>query len=199
MPDSTPVRFARDLVEQLLRNATERSKLKHEGSTVDFMALKSTPMIAGTIKDYRQAAFLRSTQRRSTQAKTSMMLTQRPYTLPELATLLETCRALKRANFPRSQLYQLREVAEAGELLQSAVDYRYFVERGKRRARSGAEDPYEAFDRALQQLCGGAGWLPWRLTHEGERADEHRYDTPLLDLIELYPFVEAGQATGGEA
>lgn len=194
MGESTPVRFARDLVEQLLRNAKERAKQEQgAGSTIDFMALKSAPMVADTIKSFRRAAFERAAPRRAGAAKTTMMLTQRPYTLGELGTLLDICRQLKQASFPRSQLYQLREVVDAGQLLQSAVDYRYFVERGKGRGRN---NPYAAFDRALEQLCGGAAWLPWRL--RPERGDTHRYDTPLLDLIELYPFVAAGRAEGEE-
>lgn len=199
MDETTPVRFGRDIVEQLLKTAKERSKLDKVGATVDFMALKSTPMIADTIAGYRSIAFQRSVPRRGTETHTVLSLTQRPYTLAELATLLDACRLLQSSNFPRSQLYQLRQLVEGGRLLQSAVDYRYFVERGKRRSRDGAVDPYVAFDQALQQLCAGGAWLPWRRREANAQAEAHRFDTPLFDLIELYPFIAGGRSAGDDA
>jgi CRISPR RNA silencing complex Cmr2 subunit-like protein len=176
MPEHTPVRFARDLVEQLLKHAKERSKSGDGAPTIDFMALKATTMIAETIADYRRDAFQR------THDGMRLTLTERPYTLDRLAGLIAASRALRRAHFPRSQLYQLRELVQEGQQLRSMVDYRYYVERGKQRR--GAQAAYAAFDAQMAALCEAADWLPWR------RAATD-YDTPILDLIEIAPFVAA--------
>ncbi|GIV96503.1 MAG: hypothetical protein KatS3mg057_1160 [Herpetosiphonaceae bacterium] len=181
MPDATPVRFARELVEQLLKSAKKRSKQQHIGSTIDFLSLKGTTMIAETIERYRSATFLRE-DRTAVTAKPRPSLTQRPYSVEELRRLIAACRELKRSGFPRSQLYQLREIVMDGQLLQSMIDYRYFVGRGTSQA-------YEAFEREMERLCDDERWLPWRSRQEQKGVI---YDTPLLDLIEIYPFVEAG-------
>lgn len=195
MPVHLPVRFARDLVEQLLHSAKGRARGQHDGGTIDFMALKSTPMIAGSIAEYRKVALHRVRERRpnSTEVNPIMSLTQRPYTADELAMLLDAGRALKSAAFPRSQLYQLRSVVDDGELLQSGIDYRYFVERGKRRGEA-IDDPYQIFDTQLQRLCSGTAWMPWRAV---QRNGTTVYDTPLLDLVEILPFLGDVQETGG--
>lgn len=195
MPDNTPVRFAVDLVEQLLKSAKRRSKedaAAVKPPTLDFMALKEVSMVAETIKDYRKAALSRpvqTTRARSNQTE-SLMLTQRPYLLPELIALLDACRLLQQAHFPRSQLYQLRQIIEQGQILQSVIDYHYYVGRGQRR--SSDRDAYTQFAVQFARLCGEHAWLPWRINKQDEQP--HRppstvYDTPLLDLIELYPFV----------
>jgi CRISPR-associated protein Cmr2 len=198
MPDATPIRFARDLVEQLLDSAKQRSKREGVGSTIDFMALKSATMITNRVESYRSVALQRG--RRHNHADTprsTLRLTQRPYTLDQLKQFLEACRALKTAHFPRSQLYQLREITEQGDILRSAVDYRYFVERGKQRERHQSGS-YTTFDRHIQLLCAGQPWIPCRRI-SGEYTTVHQYDTPLLDLIEIFPFVAMGEEQGDPA
>ncbi|HEX6290112.1 MAG TPA: hypothetical protein VFZ66_13020 [Herpetosiphonaceae bacterium] len=197
MPESTPIRFARDLVEQLLESAKQRSKHEGGGSTIDFLALKATTMIPNRVEGYRTVA-LRRDRRRSDQDQPehTLRLTQRPYTLEQLRRFLDACRALKTARFPRSQLYQLRAIIQQGDMLRSAVDYRYFVERGKQRDRSGG---YAQLDQQVQTLCEGQIWIPWRLRPPGRDPQTHHYDTPLLDLIELLPFVDVPEQQGGPA
>jgi CRISPR-associated protein Cmr2 len=184
MPDHTPVRFAVDLAEQLLKSAKRRSKTDPatlKPPTLDFMALREVTLVAETIKDYRTVALQRQDE--------PISLTQRPYRLDELATLLNACRALQQASFPRSQLYQLRQIISQGHILQSVIDYHYYVGRGQRR---GGSTAYTHLAEQFTALCGEHAWLPWRITTETAQADrprQTRYDTPLLDLIEIYPFV----------
>lgn len=115
-----------------------------------------------------------------------LRLTQRPYTLAQLKHLIAAARALDEAHFPRSQLYQLREFVEQGEQLPAIVDYRYFVERGKQRRDGGAA--YRTLHEQLTRLCEVEGWLPWRGLPVDKPAS---YDTPLLDLMEIAPFLSA--------
>lgn len=76
--------------------------------------------------------------------------------------------------------------------MRSAVDYAYLVQRGKER--SSSKDAFKEFDKQMVELCNGNTWLPWRISQECE-VD---YDSPLLDIIELYPFI-AGSLEGEEA
>ena len=195
MPMHTPVRFARDLVEQLLKSAKRTSKDAKVGATIDFMALKAVTMLSETIGDYREIAHDRGgAPLRNGARAPKLRLTQRPYTLDQLGHLIGAARALSEAHFPRSQLYQLREFVEAGEQLPAIVDYRYFVERGKQRRDGGAA--YRALDEQLARLCAGDGWLPWRGLPPDKPAS---YDTPLLDLIEIAPFLSAPDRVPTEA
>jgi CRISPR-associated protein Cmr2 len=198
MPESTPVRFARDLVGQLLKHAKERSKQEAAGATIDFIALKAATMISETIADFRRVAFQRENTARSGRSAT-LSLTQRPYRLGELEALLAASRALADARFPRSQLYQLREIVAQGQQIRALVDYQYFVTRGRQRRDSGAA--YAAFDERVRALCGDGELAPWR--HRGANAQgtpgDDRYDTPLLDLIEIAPFVASSGRDREEA
>lgn len=188
MPEHTPVRFARDLVGELLESAKARAKRQPSVpvTMLDFMALKGVSMVSEDIRSFRTVAYQRG----------DFALTQRPYTLEQMATLVRACAALQAARFPRSQLYQLSGEVARANLLQSVIDYGYFVARGKRRG-AGAS-PYHLFDELVAELCGQNGWAPW-----GRAAgDDVRFATPLLDIIELYPFVPAEMinfAQSGEA
>jgi hypothetical protein len=187
MADHTPVRFARDLVDSLLKSAKQRSKDGDRGPTIDFMALKAASMVSETIGAYRSAAYQRTWRRvRGDQVReTRLQLTQRPYRLDDFTTLLDAGRALARAQFPQSQLHQLAEIVGEGQQLRSSIDYRYFVGRG--RGRAGAGKSYETVERAVGALCESEDSAPWRKT--GEAPNRLEYDTPLLDLVEILPFI----------
>jgi CRISPR-associated protein Cmr2 len=193
MADHTPVRFARDLVEALLKSAKQRSKDGDRGPTIDFMALKAATMVSETIADYRRAAFQRVRRRERTgQAReTRLQLTQRPYRLGDFEQLLKAGRELKRAQFPPSQLHQLAEIVGEGQQLRSSIDYHYFVGRGRQRSRERTDNPYATFEQAIDGLCESSDSAPWRKTRE----EQHRleFDTPLLDLVELLPFVGSAE------
>lgn len=203
MSQSTPVRFASDLTEQLLKSAKGRAKkLKEQAenkstATIDFMALKGIVMIAENIQAYREIAL-----RQGKAGRKQFSLTHRPYTLHELNSLIEATRKLKETNFPRSQLYQIASYLENGYLLRSMIDYAYLVERGKKR--SGSREAFTEFDDKMRELCTRPGgqkkvnekqvWMPWRTVEaqatDKKSSDKIDYDTPLLDIIEIYPFVK---------
>jgi CRISPR-associated protein Cmr2 len=185
MADHTPIRFARDLVEALLKSAKQRSKDGDKGATIDFMALKAASMVSETIGAYRGAAFQRVRKRRNDpEHPTRLSLTQRPYTLDGFETLIRAGRTLRQVSFPASQLHQLAEIIGEGQQLRASVDYRYFVGRGRDRA------GYAEFERMVGALCGPEDSAPWRKVKGAPRPE---YDTPLLDLVEILPFVGAAE------
>jgi CRISPR-associated protein Cmr2 len=199
MADHTPVRFARDLAEALLKSAKQRLKQNaslptpdehyvDQRTTIDFMALKAASMVSESIASYRSAAYSRTRKRtRDGQPReTRLQLTQRPYTLKEFTTLLGAGQALDRAGFPHSQLHQLAEIVGEGHQLRASIDYHYFVERGRGRANERA-NPYVVFEQAIGALCGSEDAAPWRTLPE--RHNRLEFDTPLLDLIEILPFI----------
>jgi CRISPR-associated protein Cmr2 len=168
----TPIFFLQNLVEQLLKSAKRRAKelKKHHhyfGGTIDFMALKSITMITSRLNEFRDSSLRLGSDR----------LTARPYTLTEMQQLLDTVRALKTTAFPRSQLYALRSDLWEGRWA-STVNYLYFTERLGERERTQLRTVLD------QRWCKG-GAAPWRPI-----GPEHAAETVLVDLIELYDFVE---------
>jgi len=191
MPQSTPVRFATEFLVNKLLDSSKKIRYDNPsiGATVDFMALKSVTMVAESIELYRKAAL-------EHKGRQNLRLTQRPYTLEQLDQVISATCALKAANFPRSQLYQLAHYIREGLLMRSAVDYAYLVQRGKER--SNSKEAFERFDEEMIKLCNKNTWLPWRVLGEESESksksksksqSEWDYDTPLLDIIELYPFI----------
>ncbi|MDW8145155.1 MAG: type III-B CRISPR-associated protein Cas10/Cmr2 [Roseiflexaceae bacterium] len=179
--ESAPIFFLRDLVEELLKRA---KKLAHRyarqhyyGGAVDFMALKSVTMVADTVEAFRKAALHDESDRR---------LTARPYTWHEFAGLLETARALKRANFPRSQLYRLRRVMETTPgVIASSMEYLYTRVRQKALSDTLSEyieqQAWQSADKALRRPVAPP-WLP--VAHQA-------YETIWPDLAEIYDMVPA--------
>ena len=175
----TPVFFLRDLVEDLLKSAKTKAKAcktDYQGGTVDFLTLKSTPMIASGVDEFRKGVLYRET------GDDKIWLTARPYTLPELEGLVHTASALK-AGLPRSQLHALRNLI-FGERLAASISYLYFTGRlnheDRERLRQHFSLAWCTQDPAL--------WTapPWRLIKAGE------YETVLYDVLEILDFVEEG-------
>ncbi|MDW8234356.1 MAG: type III-B CRISPR-associated protein Cas10/Cmr2, partial [Roseiflexaceae bacterium] len=179
--ESAPIFFLRDLAEELLKRA---KKLAHRyarqhyyGGAVDFMVLKSVTMVADTVEAFRKAALHDESDRR---------LTARPYTWHEFAGLLETARALKRANFPRSQLYRLRRVMETTPgVIASSMEYLYTRVRQKALSDTLSEhieqQAWQSADKALRRPVAPP-WLP--VAHQA-------YETIWPDLAEIYDMVPA--------
>jgi CRISPR-associated protein Cmr2 len=164
----TPVFFLRRLAEELLEEAKRMAKKKPErGSTIDFLSLKSTPMLASGIAEFRQMV---QTLRRD---REELRLTGRPYTLPEMRGLLKAVQVLKEAQFPRSQLYALHAMLFQGRL-PSTINYLYFITRLKERY-------FKTIQQYVSLPWSGQDWKdhvppPWRHVEQ--------------KIYEIYPFVE---------
>jgi CRISPR-associated protein Cmr2 len=171
----TPVFLIRRLAEELLKSAKARAKKLREldkqyyGATVDFMSLKSLGMIVTRIEDFRDQALRRK----------DLDFTAKPYTIPEVEALLTAVEELKKADFPKSQLYHLREQVEKGWLA-SIVDYLYFLCRSPH-----AEELREVLGRWVGSSSTGrvSAIGPW------VRRDGQGWETVLGDLLEIYDFV----------
>jgi CRISPR-associated protein Cmr2 len=198
-PESTPIFFMNDLVEQLLKSAKKKAaslrrdkfggtEKKFYGGTIDFMALKAVTMISGKVEDWRRGALEHHF------GNQTLRLTSKPYTNLELAKLLATLRTLKdkEGQGPaKSQLYQLQEQLSGGEL-SSSINYLYLI------ARSKKQQGLQLQTEINRWLLDGSAKAPWRkveLTDEEERKnalkgkkDKVVLETILADLMELYDF-----------
>ncbi|MBE9037141.1 type III-B CRISPR-associated protein Cas10/Cmr2 [aff. Roholtiella sp. LEGE 12411] len=184
---NTPIYYAKDLTEQLLKSAKERAKkLKKAGycgGTVDFLTMKSITMISSNIKEFRQQALIKN-------LKPKLKLYAAPYTLHELGGLIGVIEALKNAKFPKSQLYQIRNLLEIGK--QTAIlNYRYF----RVRLNQTNQDLQEQFEKAWCQPkdSNNQGNLaPWMYDDgalEYDKSDYPLFETIWRDVVDLYDFI----------
>ena len=180
--EHTPIAFMEDLASKLLKSAKSRAKkLKTEvgysGGTVDFISLKSFSMITSTLSDFRKKFY--KTEKKN-------VLTMRPFTLHELQGFIQTVQRFKESDFPRSQLYQLRQSLGLGRQT-STLDYLYFRSRLEKDKRKRLQQELESNWHGMSGTTEGMG--PWYAMLQKDETDEKSYETLLLDLIEAYDFV----------
>ena len=178
--DNTPIYYAQNLTEQLLKSAKKKAKLllnsdyKYSGGTVDLLTLKSVTMISSNIQSFRETGLTK-------QRGATLKLYAAPYTLHELGGLVKTAKALQESGFPRSQLYQIRSLLEQGKHT-AMLNYRYF------RVRLGAEEQdllRTQFEEAWCQAKTNNGNLaPWMFK------ESSTYETIWRELVDIYPFIE---------
>lgn len=194
--EDTPIYYAQNLVEQLLKSAKQRAKsLKKDyhyyGGTIDFLVLKSVTMISSKISEFRKQA-LEIEQSAASQnphaKKHTLRLYGGPYTLHEIGGLLQTLQALKESEFPKSQLYQIRGFLEQGKRT-AILNYRYFRTRLNNGKGQTLEEGFE------EPWCGAknnpGNLAPWMTSSDQE--GKTIYTTIWRDLVDLLPFFEASQ------
>src|SRR4028118_236113 len=137
----TPIYYAKKLYEQLLKSSKKRAKdLKDRGycgGTVDFFVMKSVTAIASSIEEFRKEALTKESPQK-------LKLYAAPYTLHEIGGLIESVKALKKAKFPKSQLYQIRNFLGQGKQT-TILNYRYFrtrLKQGKKEFRQEFEEAW---------------------------------------------------------
>ncbi|WP_193196848.1 type III-B CRISPR-associated protein Cas10/Cmr2 [Nostoc sp. MG11] len=184
---NTPIYYAKDLTEQLLKSAKERAKkLKKAGycgGTVDFLTMKSVTMISSDIKEFRQQALIKN-------LKPKLKLYAAPYTLHELGGLIGVVEALQNAKFPKSQLYQIRNLLERGK--QTAIlNYRYFRVRLKQKKQDLQEQFEEAWCQPKDSNNKGnlAPWIYDDGALEHDKSDYPLFETIWRDVVDLYDFI----------
>ncbi len=186
-----PIAFMEDLAGKLLKSAKTRAKMLktkfgYSGGTVDFFSLKSLLMIASELNDFRQQFY---------KTDKGDSLTMRPFTLHELCGFIDTVQVLKESDFPRSQLYQLRQSLKLGRQT-STLEYLYF----RSRLESGNEKILR--DELEQNWQGGPDVMnspgPWYAMLQKNKKNEKSYETLLLDLIEAYEFISGPHAESEE-
>jgi CRISPR-associated protein Cmr2 len=175
----TPIYYAQNLAEQLLKSAKQRAKfLKKDydyyGGTVDILALKSVTMISSNIKEFRKKALQLEEKR--------LHLSATPYTLHELCGLIKTIEAFQEAEFPRSQLYQIRSFLAQGKRI-AILNYRYFALRLSERNRNLLKHKFE--EAWCDAKTNDGNIAPWMYDQK-----EEIYETIWNDMVDLYPFIE---------
>lgn len=175
--EHTPIAFLEHLAASLLKSAKSRAKtlrnpdVGYLGGTADFLILKSLSMITSELTDFRKKFYHIGKDEGDA-------YTMRPFTLHELDGFIKTVQAFKNAEFPRSQLYQLRQSLLLGRMT-SMLEYLYF----RSRLDNGKG---ETLQRELEHNWQGVENLgPWYR----KSAKTERYETLLLDLIEAYDFI----------
>ncbi len=210
--ENTPIYYAQELTEQLLKSSKKLAKelkrdCKYYGGTVDFLVLKAVTMIASNIKDFREQGL----------TKGNLKLYASPYTLHELGGLLDTVQTLKNAKFPKSQLYQIRSLLERGKHT-AILNYRYFrvrLQQGQFELQNQFE---ESWCTALTNDGNLAPWMSDRrciirnlmlllFVEASPQAEfwlhyqtlrllkKPTYETLWRDLVDLYPFLMEDEPT----
>jgi hypothetical protein len=135
-------------------------------STLDFLATSSSLLLS------------LEEQRRQELAYDGLILTQRPYTVPEGKTLVQLIQNLKQSGFPRNKINDLWRPLYKGRLA-ACLDYLVLL---SRLSDQGSPAPRQALLQVAEDFRLAP--FPWRLT------PDFYYDTPLLDLAELYDFIQ---------
>ena len=218
---NTPIYYAENLTEQLLKSAKKRAKaLKNDynyyGGTVDFMVMKSVTAISSSISKFREEGLTKSLKPNQT-----LKLYAAPYTLYELGGLMGTAKALKESGLGRSQLYQIRSILEQGKHT-AILNYRYFRVRLGKTEQDLLQKMFEkAWCEAKTNDGNLAPWMfdisqiyrnlklaivaemiPAELLHMQyavlkllKSTKETIYETIWREIVDLYPFVETEEET----
>lgn len=189
--EDTPIYYAEDLTNQLLKSAKNHAKtLKKEhgylGGTIDFLVMKAVTMLSSNVTEFREAGLVFG-------ISPKLKLYGAPYTLHEIGGLLETVQALKQAEFPRSQLYQIRHFLEQGKHT-AMLNYRYFWSRlNNPNAKAHLKRAFE--DAWCTAKTNDGNLVPWIYVEPTDEDRQHPdyvsiYETILPELVDLYPFIE---------
>ena len=189
---NTPIYYADKLVSQLLKSAKRHLKdLKknahYYGGTVDFLVLKAVTMISSNIAEFRRSGLTRIPQNKHT-----LKLYAAPYTLHDLKGLIRTVRAVKKSDFPKSQMYQIRSLLEKGKRT-AILNYRYFRVRLTKDKQAFLERDFEqAWCDASTNGGNLAPWLTAQRTEDDSTESVSKktvYETIWRELVDLEPFI----------
>ncbi|MFE4108363.1 type III-B CRISPR-associated protein Cas10/Cmr2 [Almyronema epifaneia] len=180
----TPIYYAEKLTTQLLKSAKNQAKhLKKEheyfGGTIDFLAMKAVTMLSSNIQHFREYGLVFGN-------KPKRKLYGAPYTLHDIKGLLKTAKALKKSDFPRSQLYQIRSLLERGKHT-AMLNYRYFRVRLDKEKQELLQKHFEDAWCSPKDPQNGGNLAPWMSIREDSSTT---YETIWRELVDLYPFTD---------
>ena len=181
--DDTPIYYAENLTNQLLKSAKKKAKalkdtLDYHGGTIDFLVMKSVTMLSSKVEEFRESGLV-------IDGKPKLKLYGAPYTLHEIGGLLETAKALKEADFPRSQLYQIRSLLERGKHT-AMLNYRYFRVRLAKDKQDLLAENFETAWCLPKDAQNGGNLAPWMSIKDDTGTT---YETIWRELVDLYPFI----------
>ncbi|MGA9380464.1 MAG: type III-B CRISPR-associated protein Cas10/Cmr2 [Phormidium sp.] len=206
--EETPIYYAEKLTSQLLKSAKKRAKeLKkrdkdkkdddkkkggYYGGTVDFLVMKGVTMISSNIGEFRNQGLTKE----GTEKQPKLKLYGAPYTLYELKGLLDTAKALKDSQFPRSQLYQIRSLLERGKHT-AILNYRYFRTRLAKDKQELLTTHFEDAWCQPKNPSNQGNLAPWMTLKEDKNNDLEKmtYETIWRELVDLYPFIQEKEET----
>ncbi len=191
--EDTPIYYANKLVDQLLKSAKKRAKELRQknylGGTIDFLTLKSVTMLSDKIEAFRKEGLTKEIRIKN--RSQILKLYAAPYTLHEIGGLIDTVKALKKSDFPRSQLYQIRSLLERGKHT-AILNYRYFRVRLKPENQRLLKQWFE--ETWCEAKTNDGNIAPWIYFKTIEGTQEHTgYETIWRDLVDLYSFIEEPQ------
>ncbi|MTJ51694.1 type III-B CRISPR-associated protein Cas10/Cmr2 [Anabaena sp. UHCC 0253] len=184
---NTPIYYAENLVTQLLKSAKKyaktlnytdektNKKITYYGGTVDFFTMKSVTMISASIEEFRNKALTFD----------KLKLYAAPYTLPELEKFFKSIQALQKAEFPKSQLYQIRSFLEKGRRTASLNYYyfRYRLNKGHR-----LKENFEHIWCPAKTNNGNIA--PWMCDIKENSKEETKYETIWREMVDLFGLIE---------
>jgi cellobiose-specific phosphotransferase system component IIA len=174
-----PIHRMMDHAQGLLHSAKALSNKKSikdcEINAIDYMVLKGS--VLQEIKDTREREF----SYKSDDGK-ELRLYQRPYTTDQLGKLLDQIRRFKENDFPTNKLRTMYESLYRGKQ-QAMLDYLFIASRLSKSA-SNKIPPREIFLNFGCEWKCGSKIFPWW------KSDDGSFDTPFIDMIELYDFVD---------
>ncbi|MBD2194834.1 type III-B CRISPR-associated protein Cas10/Cmr2 [Calothrix anomala FACHB-343] len=175
---NTPIYYAEDLTNQLMKSAKKYAKSLKEngyyGGTIDFFTMKSVTMISSNIEEFRKQAL--TIDNRGAKLK----LYSAPYTIPELDKFLKSIYALQKAEFPKSQLYQIRGFLERGKRTAS-LNYYYFRHRLKK-GQDALKADFE--DKWCPAKTNKGNIAPWMYDLK-----EETYETIWREIVDLFDLI----------
>ena len=179
---NTPIYYAEKLVTQLLKSAKKyaktlnytdektNKKITYYGGTVDFFTMKSVTMISSSIEEFRKKALTFD----------KLKLYAAPYTLPELERFFQSIQALQKAEFPKSQLYQIRSFLERGRRTAS-LNYYYF----RHRLNKG-----HLLEENFEDIWCPAKTNPGKIAPWMYDIKEEIYETIWREMVDLFGLIE---------
>jgi CRISPR-associated protein Cmr2 len=198
--EDTPIVYAEKLTGQLLKSAKEKAKtLKkwgYYGGTIDFLVLKSVTMISSNIDEFRKEGLVVKTCQKNhshgADCPKDLHLYASPYTLHEIWGLLKLIGELKKVDFPRSQLYQIRSFLEKGKRT-AILNYRYFRVRLKLKLQGPLLQHFEEDWCSAKENDGYiAPWMYYVDPPDPQRPEpKSHYETIWRELVDLYDFIPA--------
>lgn len=181
-----PILSFTKLAEDLLTSAktlnkdkwygADESRLQREEiSTIDYLAISSPSA--------NPVEVIRENELTYTMGAYTYRLTQRPFTLEKANKIVSIIKKIKKSKLSRSRLYSLHDDLHKGKN-QSILNVLSLVTRLKGKEQDAIKKLFtEIWNDSLLYPNGGA-LFPWNALAG------NKYDTPILDMLELYDFIE---------
>lgn len=180
-----PISSFAKLAEDLLKSAKKLNKenwygaeddsRKKEISTIDYLVI-TTPSV-------NPVEVIRKRDLTYTTMKDTLELTQRPFTLEKANRIVSITKEIKKSKLSRSRLYSIYDSLYKGKN-QSILNILSLVTRLKGEEGENIKKLFEKIKSESLLYPNNGALFPWN------SLGGFKYDTPLLDILEIYDFVE---------